>query len=212
MPCRCATNAHVLFKLLAITGEDAKISVMADKLRTVTLISPLAHRPGPQQDTLILHGSVDIEQSPRTFWTASFRSSFGALLISCINLELSVEVKMRRNTKLLISILSFMQDNDKPTQCCKDIEKGAGTKEGHDWPEVRLHLALLKDMALVTECTTPAEYRLTSAGYDVIESLDPIEQIGMWAKLSSSNNTLSSPSFSAEKHPLPPAVRSQRFS
>jgi repressor of nif and glnA expression len=122
-----------------------------------------------------------------------------------------MEVKMHRNTELLISILSFMQDNDKPTQCCKDIEKGAGEKEGHNWPEVRLHLALLKDMGLVTECTTPAEYRLTSAGYDVIESPDPVGQIQTWAKISSGNNTPSTPSFSAEKHPLPPAIRSQRF-
>jgi hypothetical protein len=143
---------------------------------------------------------------------ALFRCCFVAGLISCIKLELFVEVKMRRNTELLISILSFMQDNEKPTQCCKDIEKGAGEKEGHNWSEVRLHLALLKDMGMVTECTTPAEYRLTSAGYDVIESPDPVGQIQTWAKMSSGNNTPSTPSFSAEKHPLPPAVRSQRFS
>lgn len=122
---------------------------------------------------------------------------------------------MRRNSELLKTILLFMQENDNPTQCCKDIERGVGTKESgvgakgeHSWPEVRLHLALLKDMGLVTECTTPAEYRLTSAGYDVAESGDPIEQMKAWSTIAAGSNT----SFSAAKHPLPPALVSQRFS
>src|SRR3546814_2448549 len=84
---------------------------------------------------------------------------------------------MRRNIELLGSILSFMQDHEDPTQCCKEIENGAGKALGHSWPGVRLHLALLKDMGLVAECTTPAEYRLTSVGYDVIESPDPVARL-----------------------------------
>ena len=119
---------------------------------------------------------------------------------------------MRRNTELLRALLVFMQDHQSPTQTCKDLENGVGKKEGHSWPEVRLHLALLKDMGLVTECTTPAEYRLTSAGYDVVESNDPCAQMKMWAKLATGAVTPMEPSFSAAKHPLPPATRSQRFS
>jgi repressor of nif and glnA expression len=118
---------------------------------------------------------------------------------------------MRRNTELLRQILSFMQDHEEPTQCCKVIENGVATKEGHSWQEVRLHLALLKDMGLVTECTTPAEYRLTSAGYDVVESEDPIEQMKTWTKMAAGQNTPLTSSFSASRHPLPPAVRSQRL-
>jgi repressor of nif and glnA expression len=118
---------------------------------------------------------------------------------------------MRRNAELLKAILSFMQDDEKPTQCCKDIETGVGKEAGHSWPEVRLHLALLKDMGLVTECTTAAEYRLTSAGYDVVESENPIEQMRAWAKIGSSPNTPLTPSFSTSRHPLPPAIHSQRF-
>lgn len=119
---------------------------------------------------------------------------------------------MRRNTELLRALLVFMQDHQNPTQTCKDLENGVGKKERHSWPEVRLHLALLKDMGLVTECTTPAEYRLTSAGYDVVESSDPCAQMKMWAKLATGAVTPMEPSFSAAKHPLPPATRSQRFS
>lgn len=126
---------------------------------------------------------------------------------------------MRRNIELLKTILTFMQGDEKPTQCCKDIERGVGTNESgvgakgeHSWPEVRLHLALLKDMGLVTECTTPAEYRLTSAGYDVVESADPVEQLKARATVSTGANTPVSSSFSATKHPLPPALHSQRFS
>lgn len=126
---------------------------------------------------------------------------------------------MRRNSELLKTILMFMQNNENPTQCCKDIERGVGTRESgvgakgeHSWPEVRLHLALLKDMGLVTECTTPAEYRLTSAGYDVVESADPIEQMRAWAAVSTGANTPATSAFSAAKHPLPPALVSQRFS
>lgn len=118
---------------------------------------------------------------------------------------------MRRNSELLKSILSFMQGHDNPTQCCKDIENGVAQAEGHSWQEVRLHLALLKDMGLVTECTTPAEYRLTSAGYDVVESEDPIEQMKAWARVASSPNTPLAPSFSGTRHPLPPALRSQHL-
>src|ERR1700742_3917807 len=119
---------------------------------------------------------------------------------------------MRRDTELLKTILSFMQDHENPTQCCKDIEVGVGKSGEHSWPEVRLHLALLKDMGLVTECTTPAEYRLTSAGYDVVESADPVEQIKAWSTLATGTNTPLTASFSAAKHPLPPALHSQRFS
>ncbi|WP_241023272.1 hypothetical protein [Paraburkholderia sp. Ac-20340] len=118
---------------------------------------------------------------------------------------------MRRNAELLSAILSFMQDDEKPTQCCKDIETGVGKQGNHSWPEIRLHLALLKDMGLVTECTTAAEYRLTSAGYDVVESANPIEQMRAWTKIGSSPNTPMEPSFSTSRHPLPPAIRSQRF-
>ncbi|WP_429298222.1 hypothetical protein [Paraburkholderia sp. GAS199] len=66
-------------------------------------------------------------------------------------------------------------------------------------------------MGLVTECTTPAEYRLTSAGYDVVESADPVEQMKGWAKLPTGENTPMAPSFSSSRHPLPPALRSQRL-
>lgn len=117
---------------------------------------------------------------------------------------------MRRNTELLSTILSFMQEDKDPTQCCKDIETAVGTSEGHTWPEVRLHLALLKDMGLVTECTTPAEYRLTSAGYDVVESEDPIERMKLWTQTAGGANTPVAPTFSSSRHPLPPALRSQR--
>jgi len=119
---------------------------------------------------------------------------------------------MRRDTELLKTILSFMQDHENPTQCCKDIEGGVGKSGEHSWPEVRLHLALLKDMGLVTECTTPAEYRLTSAGYDIVESADPIDGLRTWGRVTSGTHTPSLPSFSEAKHPLPPALRSQRFS
>jgi hypothetical protein len=118
---------------------------------------------------------------------------------------------MRRNIELLTTILRFMQDHEAPTQCCKDIENGAGKADGHSWPEVRLHLALLKDMGLVTECTTPAEYRLTSAGYDVVESDDPIDQMRNWTRLSSNPDTPMTPSFASARHPLPPALRSSRL-
>lgn len=119
---------------------------------------------------------------------------------------------MRRNNELLKSILAFMQDDNGPTQCCKDIEHGVSQAQGHPWQEVRLHIALLKDMGLVTQCSTPADYRLTSAGYDVIESADPIEQMKSWAKLSGGPNTPLAASFSTSNHPLPPAARSQRVS
>jgi hypothetical protein len=137
---------------------------------------------------------------------------FGVRLVSLSHARPITEVIMRRNTQLLTSILHFMQDHENPTQCCKDIETGVGKKEGHSWPEVRLHLALLKDMGLVTECTTPAEYRLTSAGYDVAESAEPIEQLKAWARMSGGVNTPMASSFSGAKHPLPPALRSQNFS
>jgi hypothetical protein len=117
---------------------------------------------------------------------------------------------MRRNIELLGSILSFMQDHEDPTQCCKEIENGAGKALGHSWPEVRLHLALLKDMGLVAECTTPAEYRLTSVGYDVIESSDPVEHLRQWARLSSNPDTAMAHNFGASRHPLPPALHSSR--
>ncbi|BAN28218.1 hypothetical protein [Caballeronia insecticola] len=104
-----------------------------------------------------------------------------------------------------------MQNHASPTQCCKDIENGAGKAEGFGWPEVRLHLALLKDMGLVTECTTPAEYRLTSAGYDVIESADPIAQMKAWTRVPNNPNTPMTPTFASSRHPLPPAIRSQSF-
>lgn len=118
---------------------------------------------------------------------------------------------MRRNSELLKAILSFMQEHESPTLCCKEIENGVSQAQGHGWPEIRLHIALLKDMGLVTECTTPAEYRLTSAGYDVVESADPIEQMKMWAKLASGPNTPLTPTFAVSRHPLPPAARSQRL-
>lgn len=118
---------------------------------------------------------------------------------------------MRRNIELLGSILSFMQDHEEPTQCCKEIENGAGKALGHSWPEVRLHLALLKDMGLVTECTTPAEYRLTSVGFDVIESSDPVELLRQWAKSSSNLDTAMAHNLGASRHPLPPALHSSRI-
>ncbi|MEI6001658.1 hypothetical protein H3V53_32190 [Paraburkholderia bengalensis] len=104
-----------------------------------------------------------------------------------------------------------MQDHESPTQCCKDIENGVGAKEGHSWPEVRLHLALLKDMGLVTDCATAAEYRLTSAGYDVVESANPIEQMRAWTQMASGLHMPMTPAFSASRHPLPPAARSQHL-
>lgn len=116
---------------------------------------------------------------------------------------------MRRNIELLGSILSFMQDHEDPTQCCKEIENGAGKALGHSWPEVRLHLALLKDMGLVSECTTPAEYRLTSIGYDVIESPDPIDRLKQWARSSHSDSAMVH-NLGASRHPLPPALHSSR--
>jgi predicted transcriptional regulator len=119
---------------------------------------------------------------------------------------------MRRNSELMKSILSFMQEDQEPTQCCKDIENGVSKAKGHPWQEVRLHIALLKDMGLVTQCTTPAEYRLTSAGYDVAESADPIEQMKAWAKFTNNSNAAMGSSFATTHHPLPPAARSQRFS
>jgi len=117
---------------------------------------------------------------------------------------------MRRNIELLGSILSFMQDHKDPTQCCKEIENGAGKALGHSWPEVRLHLALLKDMGLVAECTSPAEYRLTSVGYDVIESADPLERLRHWARLSGNPDSPMAQNFGASRHPLPPALHSSR--
>jgi hypothetical protein len=117
---------------------------------------------------------------------------------------------MRRNLEILSSILSFMQDHEQPTQCCKDIEKGAGKALGHSWPEVRLHLALLKDMSLVAECASPAEYRLTNAGYDVIESPDPIERLRQWTKLSANPDTAMAHAVGPSRDPLPPALHSSR--
>jgi len=117
---------------------------------------------------------------------------------------------MRRNIALLGSILSFMQDHEEPTQCCKEIENGAGKTLGHSWSEVRLHLALLKDMGLVAECTTPAEYRLTSIGYDVIESPDPLERLKQWAKSSGGADGAAAHNLGASPHPLPPALHSSR--
>lgn len=119
---------------------------------------------------------------------------------------------MHRNSELLKEILFFMQSDQNPTQCCRDIETGLQKTIGFTWPEVRLHLALLKDMGLVTDCTTPAEYRLTSAGYDVIESTDPSERLKNWAHINSANSPTASPLFAATRHPLPPAARSQRLS
>jgi len=103
-----------------------------------------------------------------------------------------------------------MQDHEEPTQCCKEIENGAGKALGHGWPEVRLHLALLKDMGLVAECTTPAEYRLTSIGYDVIESADPLERLRQWAKLSGTPDSTVAHNLGSSPHPLPPALHSSR--
>ena len=117
---------------------------------------------------------------------------------------------MRRNIELLGSILSFMQDHEDPTQCCKEIENGAGKAIGHSWPEVRLHLALLKDMGLVAECATPAEYRLTSVGYDVIESENPIDRLKQWAQLPSHADTGMAHNAGTARHPLPPALHSSR--
>jgi predicted transcriptional regulator len=99
-----------------------------------------------------------------------------------------------------------MQDHEDPTQCCRDIENGAGKALGHSWPEVRLHLALLKDMGLVAECTSPAEYRLTSCGYDVIESADPVERLRQWTTRDSSTAHTAATS----RQPLPPALHSSR--
>lgn len=117
---------------------------------------------------------------------------------------------MHRNIEVLKSILSFMQDHGQPTQCCKDIENGVGKALNHSWPEVRLHLALLKDMGLVAECTSPAEYRLTSAGYDVIESPDPIQRLRQWTLSSAGPNSALAPGFGEARHPLPPALHSSR--
>jgi hypothetical protein len=117
---------------------------------------------------------------------------------------------MRRNIEILKSILSFMQDHEQPTQCCKDIENGAGKALGHSWPEVRLHLALLRDMGLVAECASPAEYRLTSAGYDVIESPDPVERLRQWTKLPAHPDSATAHAFGESRHPLPPALHSSR--
>lgn len=117
---------------------------------------------------------------------------------------------MRRNIEILKSILSFMQNHEQPTQCCKDIENGIGKALGHGWPEVRLHLALLKDMGLVAECTSPAEYRLTSAGYEVIESPDPVEQLRHWTRLSTNPDSVKAHTFGESRHPLPPALHSSR--
>ena len=113
---------------------------------------------------------------------------------------------MRRDIELLSSILSFMQDHKEPTQCCKEIEIGAGATLGHDWATVRLHLALLNEMGLVTECSTPAEYRLTSIGYELIESADPLEKLKHWARLSTTLDL----SQSTSRHPLPPALHSSK--
>ena len=117
---------------------------------------------------------------------------------------------MRRNIELLSSILSFMQNHEEPTQCCKEIENGAGKAFDYGWPEVRLHLALLKDMGLVAECSTPAEYRLTSIGYDVIESADPVERLRQWAKLSGGPDAAIARDLGTSPHPLPPALHSSR--
>ncbi len=116
---------------------------------------------------------------------------------------------MQRNSELLRNILVFMQKHKDPTMCCKDIENGVSQAQGHSWPEVRLHLALLKDMGLVTECTTPAEYRLTSAGYDVVENPDPVDAMKQWARFSGDTNAQTAPGFSVSRHPLPPALRSR---
>lgn len=118
---------------------------------------------------------------------------------------------MHRNGELLKSILSFMQHDPNPSQCCRDIETGLGKSTGYTWPEVRLHLALLKDMGLVTDCTTPAEYRLTSAGYDIVESADPNEGLRLWAQHSNSASPVLASLYSSSQHPLPPAVRNQRL-
>jgi hypothetical protein len=138
--------------------------------------------------------------------------SWHSALVSLRRRSTLMEVNMRRNAELLKEILSFMEDHENPTQCCKDIEKGVSAKKGHTWPEVRLHLALLKDMGLVTECATAAEYRLTSIGYDVIESVDPVERMKQWTWATVSANVGTASSFVSAKHPLPPAARSQRFS
>jgi hypothetical protein len=111
---------------------------------------------------------------------------------------------MRRNTELLKTILASMQEHEEPTQCCKDIEHAVGGTTGHSWPEIRLHLALLKDMGLVAECTTPAEYRLTSAGYDAVESTNPFEHMNGWGQANGSSNIELTRSFNEARHPLPP--------
>lgn len=118
---------------------------------------------------------------------------------------------MRRNIEILKSILSFMQDHEQPTQCCKDIENGVGKALGHSWPEVRLHLALLRDMGLVAECTSPAEYRLTSAGYDVIESPEPLERLRQWTRSSIHPDGAMGQAPGDSRHPLPPALHSSRI-
>ena len=119
---------------------------------------------------------------------------------------------MLRSFELLKTILMFMQNDSEPTQCCKDIEKGVGGVAEHSWPEVRLHLALLKDSGLVTECSTPAEYRLTSAGYDVIESADPVEDLRSRARSLGGAAASSVIGQGESRHPLPPALRSSRAS
>ncbi|WP_341962649.1 hypothetical protein [Pseudomonas sp. RC10] len=117
---------------------------------------------------------------------------------------------MHRNSELLKAILLFMQDDSNPTQCCRDIETGVEKTAGYTWSEVRLHLALLKDMGLVTDCTTPAEYRLTSAGYDVVESTDPGARLKSWSHINHANTPMT-PLFVSSRHPLPPAARSHRL-
>ena len=111
---------------------------------------------------------------------------------------------MRRDSELLKAILTSMQEHEEPTQCCKDIEHAVSKTTGYSWPEVRLHLALLKDMGLVAECTTPAEYRLTSAGYDVVESANPFEKMSTWAKVAGGTNIELTRTFNEARHPLPP--------
>ncbi|TDY22082.1 hypothetical protein B0G81_2362 [Paraburkholderia sp. BL6665CI2N2] len=111
---------------------------------------------------------------------------------------------MRRDSQLLETILTSMQEHEEPTQCCKEIEHAVSKTTGHTWPEIRLHLALLKDMGLVAECTTPAEYRLTSAGYDVVESTNPFEQLTGWAKVGGGANIELARSYHEARHPLPP--------
>ena len=89
---------------------------------------------------------------------------------------------MKRNKDLMKAIMNAIESHPDAYLNSGEVEEGVVSAGTFSWPEIRLHLSLLEDCGLV-DSNSQTGFRLTSAGYDALETGDPIANMKRWIAL-----------------------------